>query len=439
MQRAQDDQSINENNDLQKEDEIMSIKAPQDNSYSEEAPAEESSPAEPHPEAETSESAGSTEDVHVKNVAEKVQEMIQEEEHKAQQVDAAEEEIEETATIDEDNAVENEDPQQPEEVASEREPELPFPNQSGVNFCDAMKKNASPETGREPAVILLGMEDTSTELLWHTITQLLHPTRSSRTHTMCTHSTRINYEALGKLDEAGQEDFWENVSLKSNGKWLVHVLCQQQQNDLPTGFPWLTNDADLSMDTKALASLEILKTLPQDSVKVIRVKRNFLDVLIRLTLDETKGVSVAFPRYQILKKVNAIKKEQDKMDIWLETNEIPRLVVDFETLFPFASWQDLIQVATGAQAEAVPINTGDLLKTNLERTWGQLLSHLEVDRPLSLFDVLQATMRTHKVKTFWSQTDVIDNYHYVVEELKGTRHSQLLRNLPIKVNHEGNF
>ncbi|CAB9498882.1 expressed unknown protein [Seminavis robusta] len=356
-----------------------------------------------------------------------------------------------------------------------KQDEIPS-EQPALSFCEFMRKKtgsfytdvAASHGYSNPAMLILGMEDLSTDLVWHVLTQIMFPNRPTtpkRTAQLVHQATAIDYSLLDKPNTELQGEFWKKVSDKSRGKWLVHVFCQQQEHGLAMGFPWLTDPAGMiAGNHKAKDTLELIKTLPKGSVKIIRVKRNLLDAVIRQSQRnaETKApeqqqqqhthayhmkemVPVNLDHHKIFHQLHRLQNEQDQLDDFLRTYNVPHLTVDFESIFPFKHWTDLVQVTQQAQESGTTQLTtaaafedeGNNLSP-MESEWRNILRYLDITdnnknkKPLTMFDILQDTMRTHKVNTFWTQTDAVKNWNYVANALMGTHYQHVLRKYPEK-------
>ena len=88
------------------------------------------------------------------------------------------------------------------------------------------------------------------------------------------------------MDPSRGENFFKHMPTHSVGTWIHESLCLQQGHahvfKKPTvlGFPWLSL-GELYNNEKALKGLREIKKLPKDSVKVIRYRRNILDMISR--------------------------------------------------------------------------------------------------------------------------------------------------------------
>lgn len=332
--------------------------------------------------------------------------------------------------------------------------EVTAPVKPEVSFCDIMRRRPPSSSDEEasysnPAVIVLGLEDMSSDLVSQVVQQILYPNQKShRMHQLTKHATAVDYGSLGKADLIDQLDFWSKISNESRGKWVPHVFCQQETHELPTGFSWLTSPASISKNEKAQAALRLIKDgLPTNAVKILRIKRNYLDVVIRhaqLVSDDhtAQDPQVSLDHKTILGELGKLQHEQDAVDKFLRANGIPVLELDFEALFPFDHWTDMVQVATLTSKTPLPLSvehnsnsniilrgsTDGLLFSQMESSWREVLHFLGVtDETVTMFDVMQKVTRTHKVHSFWKQQLAISNYAHIVQTLFGTRFQSFLR------------
>lgn len=322
--------------------------------------------------------------------------------------------------------------------------------QPKIDFCDFMRKKPSlgslgarKDTGfSNPAVLILGMEDTSTNLLWHVISQILYPGRktATRNRELAAKATALDFSLLNEVDDDSPKEFWNQVSDKSKGKWMVHVFCQQQTHEIPAGFPWVTVSNQITDNQKAKDTMELIKELPKGSLKIVRIKRNALDVAIRLAqLDQRvpKGEPVELDRKKIFHELRRIESEQKAIDAFLQEANIPHLTLDFDEIFPFNEWTDLVVNAQNFQQSSSHINVDwKLLSTQLEATWRDVLRYIDVFTPLSMYDILRYAMQTHEAHSFWTQNDAVSNFPYIKRTLQGTHYQPLLRKVhpPIQLN-----
>lgn len=315
-----------------------------------------------------------------------------------------------------------------------------IPEQATISFCEFMRKK--PGTAEQhvdqfgyknPAILILGAEDTSTDLVWHVIEQILYPGRHNarKNHELELKQKAVDYTKLREVGEHAIRDFWNNVPDKSKGKWLVHAFCEQQENDVAAGFPWLTSPNHITANHKAQETLELIKQLPKGALKIIRIKRNSLDTHIRHAQIEQHahgGAPVNLDRKHIFQQLRTVEQEQKEVDKYLEEHNIPHVTLDFEQLFPFDEWPNLVEALQSFSANPAHINVDwRQLDSPLESNWRELLRFLHVYQPLSMYDILRNAMQTHEVNSFWLQKNAVEKFAYISTTLQGTHFFPLVR------------
>ena len=318
--------------------------------------------------------------------------------------------------------------------------------QPEINFCEKTP-SPDPEHGySNPALVVLGMEDTSAELLWQVAQQILYPNhRTHRGQELTDLASAVNFGELGKPELVYHNNFWKKVPETSHGKWIPDVFCQQQELGLPPGFTWLSSPNYISNNEKAQETLQLIKDdMPSQSVKIIRIRRNYLDVLIRhaqVVSTGTQDATVLLDRKKVLAKLGKLQNEQDAVDNYLKENDIPVLEVAFEALFPFDHWTDMVQVAQTTRKTQNNILEGPSLlwpsSSELESAWREVLQFLGVTQPITMFNVLQKVMQTHKVHSFWIQKDAVSNYAHLEQTLLSTHFGSTLRRQELNLEDWG--
>ena len=94
-------------------------------------------------------------------------------------------------------------------------------------------------------------------------------------------TTRI-FEYTGSSTEKSRVFFQSIPKEDVNGDWLIQYLCNEQEQHPGAGvvaFKWKPYET-LFEEKKALAGLELLGRLEEPNIKVVRSKRNLLDVMI---------------------------------------------------------------------------------------------------------------------------------------------------------------
>ena len=314
-----------------------------------------------------------------------------------------------------------------------------------ADFCEPSIELPSAPTVA-PAVVILGMEDTSTNLLWYVLSKAVadgQVAKPNNPHAV----TQLKYNALGQMDPMKEEEFWESLPLTDKGAWVKEALCSQQSEDAHMlGFPWLTL-GDMSKNGQSIETLKAIAKLPKDSVKVVRYRRNILDMISRqeqhlTALKENQAShSVTLDKKTLLKSLTHWNARQKAVDKFLEEAQIPHIVVDHEKLFPFNDWKDLVNVTNVVQKFQVPLNVKiDFSRiapderppepSEMETEWTKVLDYLNIKQPTTLFDIFYSAYNfPQKGIVFWRQQQSLANYAAVQQILTGTHFQALLRNL----------
>ena len=315
-----------------------------------------------------------------------------------------------------------------------------------INFCEEAPSLDAEHGYSNPALVVLGMEDTSAELLWQVAQQILYPNhKTHRAQELTDLASAVNFGELGKPELVYHNNFWKKVPDNSHGKWIPDVFCQQQEHDLLPGFTWLSSPNYISNNEKAQETLQLIKNdMPSQSVKIVRIRRNYLDVLIRhaqVVSTGTQDAAVILDHKKVLAKLRKLQNEQDAVDTYLKENDIPYLEVAFEALFPFDHWTDMVQVAQTTRKTQNNILEGPSLlwpsSTELESAWREVLQFLGVTQPITMFNVLQKVMQTHKVHSFWIQKDAVSNYAHLAQTLLSTHFGSTLRRQELNLEDWG--
>jgi len=336
-----------------------------------------------------------------------------------------------------------------------------MPPKPDINFCNVRRPEDDSDIGyAHPAVIVLGVEDTSSNLVWHVLQQLFYPDQKKRVHKESSSAVTLDYDALGNPDDNVQNRFWNNISVKSHGKWIPRVFCQQQEEHLPTGFTWLSSPDYISENAKAQETLQLIKeALPAGSVKIIRLKRNYLDVLIRheqVAAGKMRDPKVKLDHHKVLSGLIHLQKQQLTIDTFLANNEIPVLELDFEALFPFDHWTHMVKAAQATQdipdilnerptnsllgelqEEIEEVFSGGSPLSQLESSWRNLLNYVGITQPTTLFHVFQLAMRTHDTHSFWIQEDAIENFAKIKRTLSATQYESSWRHQELDLSDWG--
>ena len=335
-----------------------------------------------------------------------------------------------------------------------------------ANFCGGQPSSPAGDSGSSPvvvapAVIILGMEDTSTDLLWHVLSEIT-PAGSVSEPVGHQPLAPVKYEWLNQMDPDVEDNFWEKISANNN-HWIGDVICNQQvdHEQKLMGFPWLTLGDMVTKNTKATNSLSTLSKYPKNTVKVIRYRRNLLDMVARQAqqmLENRQGAggqnrqpltAVKLDHKNLLRQLTHWNKQQSALDKFLLDKEIPYIAVDHEALFPFNDWKDLVNVTSMVAEFPVPLNVKmDFSRvppdqrppdqSPIEQAWAKLLEFLQFTEPTALHDIFQAAHTyQRRYSVFWTQQHFITNYAAVQKKLIGTHFQTMLRNLEYKHDFYG--
>lgn len=331
-----------------------------------------------------------------------------------------------------------------------------------ANFCGGKPSPVGDSGSRvAPAVIILGMEDTSTDLLWHVLSEIT-PAGSVSDPVGHQPLAPVKYEWLNQMDPDVEDDFWKRISTNNN-HWISDTICTQQveHEQKLLGFPWLTLGDMVTKNARATESLLALSKYPKRTVKVIRYRRNLLDMVARQAqqmLEDRQGAggkdrqpvtTVMLDYKNLLKQLTQWNKQQSAVDKFLVDKEIPHIVVDHESLFPFNDWKDLANVTTMVGEFPVPLNVKidfsrvppdqrPPVQSPIEQEWAKLLQFLHITKPTALHDIFQAAHDyQQRDSVFWTQQHSITNYAAVQSKLTGTHFQAMLRNLEYKHDFYG--
>jgi hypothetical protein len=218
--------------------------------------------------------------------------------------------------------------------------------------------------------------------------------------------------------------FFEKIGPNDNGMWVLKYMCFMQQlfpNAGVVGFKWKPNRSILSMDA-SVNGLKLLGKLKNPSIKVVRSRRNLLDVLISrykhkrstanvpahcrvgdkacLEKQLKAGLGVELPAYKLLSLLKTLTKEENDVDKRLKEYGVPRISASFEKLYysdDASEWRKILQ----------------FLSPNAAKRIG------------SISDVRKAMQ--HQATSHPSHKKTIRNFDEVREILNGTKFEKLLR------------
>ena len=218
--------------------------------------------------------------------------------------------------------------------------------------------------------------------------------------------------------------FFEKIGPNDNGLWVLKYMCFMQRlfpNAGVVGFKWKPNRSILSMDA-SVNGLKMLGKLQNPSIKVVRSRRNLLDVLISrykhkrstsnvpahckvgdkkcLEKQLKAGLGVELPTYKLISLLKTLTKEENDVDKRLKAYGVPRISASFEKLYysdDASEWKKVLQFLSPKSAKRIG----------------------------SISDVRKAM--THQATSHPSHRKTIRNFDEVRKILNGTKFEKLLR------------
>ena len=218
--------------------------------------------------------------------------------------------------------------------------------------------------------------------------------------------------------------FFEKIGPNDNGLWVLKYMCFMQRvfpNAGVVGFKWKPNRSILSM-AASVNGLKLLGKLQSPSIKVVRSRRNLLDVLISrykhkrstsnvpahckvgdkkcLEKQLKAGIGVELPAYKVMSLLKTLTREENDVDKRLKAYGVPRISASFEKLYysdDASEWKKVLQFLSPKSAKRIG----------------------------SISDVRRAM--THQATSHPSHKKTIRNFDEVRAILNGTKFEKLLR------------
>ena len=218
--------------------------------------------------------------------------------------------------------------------------------------------------------------------------------------------------------------FFEKIGPNDGGLWVLKYMCFVQRlfpDAGVVGFKWKPNRSILSMDA-SVNGLRLLGKLTNPSIKVVRSRRNLLDVLISrykhkrstsnvpahcrvgdaecLERQLKAGLGVELPTYKLIGLLKTLTKEENDVDKRLKEYGVPRTSASFEKLYyseDASEWRKILQFLRPEAAKQIG----------------------------SISDVRKAM--THQATSHPSHRKTIRNFDEVRKILNGTKFEKLLR------------
>ena len=228
-------------------------------------------------------------------------------------------------------------------------------------------------------------------------------------------------EITGSTKQQNKEIF-SSIKPGQNGNWILEYLCSQQ-NDFKDkggiiGFKWKPFDGNFS--DGAIDGLRMIAKHTDPPIKVVRMRRNCLDVILSLekhksippgkaahctpgdteciTLHKKIGAGMHLKTNNLLDLLEQLTKEEDNVDKKLEELKVPHVKVSYEDLYfsdDAEEWMKIFRF--------------------IGRGPGSKLSKGQVEEAM---EHVGTSDRSHKV--------TISNYDEIVDLLKGTKFEALL-------------
>ena len=277
-----------------------------------------------------------------------------------------------------------------------------------ASLTEGAMPNCLDPKGPQP-VVLMSLGRSGSSSTWQVLGSLTGQETKSVEYTGSSRSASIR--------------FFEKIGPNDNGMWVLKYMCFMQQlfpkvSEGVVGFKWKPNRSILSMDA-SVNGLKLLGKLKNPSIKVVRSRRNLLDVLIsrykhkRSTANvpahcrvgdkaclEKHQLGVELPAYKLLSLLKTLTKEENDVDKRLKEYGVPRISASFDKLYysdDASEWQKILQ----------------FLSPNAAKRIG------------SISDVRKAMQ--HQATSHPSHKMTIRNFDEVRNAINGTKFEKLLR------------
>ena len=278
-----------------------------------------------------------------------------------------------------------------------------------ASLTEGAMPNCLDPKGPQP-VVLMSLGRSGSSSTWQVLGSLTGQETKSVEYTGSSRSASIR--------------FFEKIGPNDNGMWVLKYMCFMQQlfpKAGVVGFKWKPNRSILSMDA-SVNGLKLLGKLKNPSIKVVRSRRNLLDVLISrykhkrstanipahcrvgdkacLEKQLKAGLGVDLPAYKLLSLLKTLTKEENDVDKRLKEYGVPRISASFDKLYysdDASEWQKILQ----------------FLSPNAAKRIG------------SISDVRKAMQ--HQATSHPSHKMTIRNFDEVRNAINGTKFEKLLR------------
>jgi len=182
-------------------------------------------------------------------------------------------------------------------------------------------------------VIFLSMDSSESEVIWKVIGDYTGEGKGSNLH------------EFTKAGSSGM-DLFNQVEGSDGAHWLLDFMCEKQKEEPESrfvGLDWKPLPHSFFSET-SINGLKLLVNSSNPPVKVIRIRRNPLDVVIsqqRAKLDSKIMLATDF----LVTGLATFTKDEDSYDKVLEDMNIPHIHVSYEKLFQTyhaAEWQRIL-------------------------------------------------------------------------------------------------
>ena len=177
--------------------------------------------------------------------------------------------------------------------------------------------------------------------------------------------------------------FFNKIGPNEGGWWVMKYMCFMQRvfpKAGVVGFKWKPNRSILTMDA-SVNGLKLIGRLKDPKIKVVRLRRNLLDVLIsrykhkrstekvpaHCTVGDQEcldrqlkaGIGVNLPAHKVVRLLKTLTAEENEVDTHLEALGVPRIHVSFDKLYysdDVQEWQKIVHFLIGTKRKELTID-----------------------------------------------------------------------------------
>jgi len=177
--------------------------------------------------------------------------------------------------------------------------------------------------------------------------------------------------------------FFNKIGPNEGGWWVMKYMCFMQRvfpKAGVVGFKWKPNRSILTMDA-SVNGLKLIGRLKDPKIKVVRLRRNLLDVLIsrykhkrstekvpaHCTVGDQEcldrqlkaGIGVKLPAHKVLRLLKTLTAEENEVDKQLKALGVPRIHVSFDKLYysdDVQEWQKIVHFLIGTKGKELTID-----------------------------------------------------------------------------------